>query len=184
MRKSSIREQRVFRELSSRTRSVLSPLPKSSKSSKSPSSFRTSLRDEQGSAVIEFVVLALPLLLPLTVYLNEVHQNSIINSDLHNLARQSARAFITSSDESLEGVRMQAILSLFESKILQPAGITETPTIDIECSASPCLTPSAKVKVTASITHLHKNFSGIFRFISAPSVQFSASDTQIVDAWR
>lgn len=140
--------------------------------------------DQQGSAVIEFIVLALPLLLPLTVYLNEVHQNSIINSDLHNLARQSARAFITSSDDSFEESRMQTILNLFESKILVPAGISEVPTLDIQCSASPCLTPNAQVKVTASITHLHKNFSGIFRFISAPLVQFSASDTQIVDAWR
>jgi len=140
--------------------------------------------DQEGSAVIEFVVLALPLLLPLTVYLNEVHQNSIINSDLHNLARQSARAFITSNDESLESPRMQTILNLFESKILAPAGISEVPTLNIECSTYPCLTPNTEVKVTASITHTHKNFSGIFRFISAPSVQFSASDTQIVDAWR
>lgn len=157
--------------------------PSSSARSISHSIFR-SFCDQEGSAVIEFVVLALPLLLPLTVYLNEVHQNSIINSDLHNLARQSARAFITSNDESLESPRMQTILNLFESKILAPAGISEVPTLNIECSAYPCLTPNAEVKVTASITHLHKNFSGIFRFISAPSVQFSASDTQIVDAWR
>ena len=142
------------------------------------------IRDQEGSAVIEFVVLALPLLLPLTVYLNEVHQNSIINSDLHTLARQSARAFITSGDESFEAARMQTLLTLFESKILKPAGISETPVLDIECSATPCLTPDSQVKVTAALTHLHKNFSGIFRFISAPSVQFSASDTQIVDAWR
>ena len=142
------------------------------------------LRDQEGSAVIEFVVLALPLLLPLTVYLNEVHQNSIINSDLHNLARQSARAFITSSDDNYEQARMQTVLTLFENKIFRPAGIPENPTLKIECSATPCLTPDSQIKVTASITHIHENFSGIFRFISAPSVQFSASDTQIVDAWR
>ena len=170
-------------QFSSQSNSQSISRPSSSARSISHSIFR-SFCDQEGSAVIEFVVLALPLLLPLTVYLNEVHQNSIINSDLHNLARQSARAFITSNDESLESPRMQTILNLFESKILAPSGISEVPTLNIECSAYPCLTPNAEVKVTASITHLHKNFSGIFRFISAPSVQFSASDTQIVDAWR
>jgi len=182
-RLASSTEVRKQSRSSSGLSSGLSSRPSSSARSISHSIFR-SFCDQEGSAVIEFVVLALPLLLPLTVYLNEVHQNSIINSDLHNLARQSARAFITSNDESLESPRMQTILNLFESKILAPSGISEVPTLNIECSAYPCLTPNAEVKVTASITHLHKNFSGIFRFISAPSVQFSASDTQIVDAWR
>ena len=142
------------------------------------------MRDESGSAIIEFVVLAIPLMIPIIIYLGIVHENSVIKNDLHNLARQSARAFITSSSESYESARVQSIADLFETRILRPDGISEIPTVTVECSASPCLTPDSRVKVTASLTHVRNRFSGIFRFITAPRVQFSASDVQIVDAWR
>ena len=142
------------------------------------------LGDETGSAVVEFVLLAIPLLLPIVIYLGAVRENSSINSDLHNLARQSARAFITSSSENFESARLQSVLQTFETRVFQPEGIVEIPSVTVECSASPCLTPDSRVKVTASLNHYRKNLSGIFRFISTPSQQFSASDIQIVDAWR
>ena len=145
---------------------------------------KEAIRDDSGSAIIEFVVLALPLMIPLVIYLGVLHENSAINNDLHNLARQSARAFITSPSEDFEYAKLQSILSVFESRILQPDGISEIPTVVVECSASPCLTPDSRVKVTASLTHMRNKFSGIFRFITAPKVLFSASDVQIVDAWR
>ena len=146
--------------------------------------FALTLRDESGSAVVEFVLLAIPLLVPIVIYLGAVHENSSINSDLHNLARQSARAFITSSSASYENARLQSVLQTFETRVFQPDGIAEIPTVHVECSASPCLTPDSRVKVTASLERNHNNLSGIFRFISAPVQQFSASDVQIVDAWR
>ena len=146
--------------------------------------FLETIRDDSGSAVVEFVVLALPLMIPIIIYLGIVQENSTINSDLHNLARQSARAFITSPSESYEDARLQSILSIFEKRVLQPDGISELPILNVECSASPCLTPESKVRVTASLTRVRNRFSGIFRFISAPTVRFSASDVQIVDAWR
>ena len=139
---------------------------------------------EEGSAIIEFVLLAVPLLIPIIMYLGVVHTNSKIHSDLHNLARQSARAFITSSDESFESARLQSILTIFEVRVLKPDGISEIPTLSVECAATPCLTPNSRVKVTASLTHSQGQFGGLLRFIHAPVVQFSASDIQIVDAWR
>ena len=143
-----------------------------------------SLHQDSGSAIVEFTVLAIPLLVPIVIYLGVVNNNSTIASDLHNLARQSARAFITSTSETYEEARLQNVLSIFESKILRPHGIAEIPTLSVQCSASPCLTPDAKVKVTASLIHYQRNFTGIFRFISSPDIEFSASDTQVVDAWR
>lgn len=139
---------------------------------------------EEGSAVIEFVLLAIPLMIPIIMYLGIVHENSTINSDLHNLARQSARAFITSSDESFEPARIQSVIKIFEERILRPDGIQEVPTITIECSATPCLTPDSRVRVTASLTRSRERLSGILRFVPTSTVRFSASDVQIVDAWR
>lgn len=142
------------------------------------------LRTEEGSAVIEFVLLAIPLMIPIIMYLGVVHENSTINSDLHNLARQSARAFITSSDESYEPARIQNVIKIFVERILRPDGIQEVPTITIECSATPCLTPDSRVRVIASLTRSKDRLSGILRFVPTSTVRFSASDIQIVDAWR
>jgi len=150
----------------------------------SPCQRKVVRQDDSGSAIVEFVVLALPLMIPIIIYLGAVHENSALKNDLHNLARQSARAFITSPNESYESARLQSIVRIFQTRILQPDGISEIPIVTVECSASPCLTPDAKVKVTASLIRLQNKFSGIFRFMSAPRVQFSASDVQIVDAWR
>ena len=139
---------------------------------------------EEGSAVIEFVLLAIPLMIPIIMYLGVVHENSTINNDLHNLARQSARAFITSSDESYEPARIQNVIKIFVERILRPDGIQEVPTITIECSATPCLTPDSRVRVIASLTRSRDRLSGILRFVPTSTVRFSASDIQIVDAWR
>ena len=142
------------------------------------------LRSEEGSAVVEFVLLALPLLIPITMYLSAVQSNSNINRDLHNLARQSARAFITSPSESYEEARMQSVVNQFVIRVFVPNGIHETPVLNVQCSATPCLTPEGRVKVTASIIHQSGTFAGALRFIATPQMVFSASDTQIVDAWR
>ncbi len=142
------------------------------------------LKNEEGSAIVEFVLLGIPLLIPLIMYMGAVHQSATINSDLHNLARQSARAFITSSDESYESARMQRVLSVFEAKVLRPHGVSEIPVLTVECSAAPCLTPDSRVRVSVSLTRITNEFTGILRFISSPTQQYSASDIQIVDAWR
>jgi Flp pilus assembly protein TadG len=144
----------------------------------------STLQKEDGSAIVEFVLLAIPLLIPLIMYLGVVHENSTINSDLHNLARQSARAFITSSDESFEPARMQSILQIFEAKVLRPHGISEVPSLTIECSATPCLTPNSRVRVSVALVRTSTHFGGILRFVTSPTRQYVASDIQVVDAWR
>jgi Flp pilus assembly protein TadG len=141
-------------------------------------------KNDTGSAVVEFVILAIPLFLPIMIYLGVIHQNASILADLGSLARQSARAFITSPSENFEDARMQTVLELFRKKILEPEGISAIPVISITCSATPCLTPDSKVKVQVTLTKPASQLSGIFRFLSTPNSTFTASNTQIVDAWR
>ncbi len=141
-------------------------------------------RSEEGSAVVEFVILALPLFLPMVIFLGAVHQSATVSADIRSLARQSARAFITSPSEDFENARMQTVLQLFESKVLRPAGIREVPVISIMCSATPCLTPDSRVQAKVTLFQSANQLSGIFRFLSAPNQTFVATDTQIVDAWR
>ena len=142
------------------------------------------LCDDSGSAVIEFVILAIPLFLPIVIYLSAIYQSSTVLSDLNELARQTARAYITSPSAGYESARIDAVVNSFEINILRPQGVQETPAISVTCQATPCLTPNSRVQVTATIVRAPTSLSGIFRFLSTQSQTFSASDTQIVDAWR
>lgn len=139
---------------------------------------------EDGSAVVEFVILAIPLFLPITIYLSSIYQNSTIITDLSELARQTARAYVTSSSEQFEIARINTVLNEFELKVLVPQGVEQIPTIEIHCASTPCLTPNSKVEATATIIEPASTMSGLFRFLPTSSKTFVASDTQIVDAWR
>jgi Flp pilus assembly protein TadG len=142
------------------------------------------IRDESGSAVVEFVILAIPLFLPIMIYLSAIYSSSTLQSDLNELARQSARAYVTSPSQDFEAARMAAVLNVFETNIMGPQGVKEIPNVTVTCQATPCLTPNARVEVTATIITAPSNLSGIFRFLATQGQTFIATDTQVVDAWR
>jgi Flp pilus assembly protein TadG len=143
-----------------------------------------SLKDENGSAVIEFVVLALPLYVPFALYLGVIHSQSQSAFDAHNLARQAARAFITSPSEALTQARVDTVVQAFSSEVLAKHGITAKPVLSVQCGANPCLTPDAEVKVTVTLADPLIKPSGYLRFFNSTPSKVVASDTQIVDAWR
>ena len=68
------------------------------------------VKNENGSASLEFIILAIPLFIPLALYLSSVNGNSQELQTLNNAARQSARAFVTSSTEELAPVRAEEVL--------------------------------------------------------------------------
>jgi Flp pilus assembly protein TadG len=125
-------------------------------------------RDEAGSAVLEFIMIALPLFIPLSLYLNSVNGAAQGSMDLQNISRQVARAYTTSTSEDLALVRANEVLSVYQNQILPIHGSREILTLAIQCGAIPCLSPNAKVSVTVT---------------ASPSGK-SGSATQIVDAWR
>ncbi len=142
------------------------------------------LREERGSAVIEFVVLTLPLFVPFALYLSVINSQSQISFDAHNLARQIARAYISSPSEELTAPRVDVVSQAFQQRVLRPHGISSIPNISIRCSASPCLTPGASVQVTVSLQENSAQLSGYLRFLNTSSNQVTATDTQVVDKWR
>lgn len=143
-----------------------------------------SLRNETGSAVVEFLILALLLFLPIIIYFSALHESSTIRSDLNTLARQVARAYVTSSSSDFESARVDAVVSAFETQMLRPQGIFEVPEVVINCQSTPCLTPDSRVEAVVTIVKPASTMAGIFRFLQLAPESFSASDTQIVDSWR
>jgi Flp pilus assembly protein TadG len=135
-------------------------------------SFRHLIRSEEGSAIIEFVIYALPLFVPLIIYLTAIDQTAQIQYEARNFARQLARAYATSPSQELTAARIAAVKEAFIASSFATNRIDSNPIIEIQCSQSPCLTPNGKVSVTVRLT---SDFS---------RSTASATTVQTIDAWR
>jgi Flp pilus assembly protein TadG len=133
---------------------------------------RKLLREEEGTAIIEFVIYALPLFVPLIIYLTSINQSAQIQYEARNFARQLARAYVTSPSQEFTGARILAVKEVFTTSSFATNKIDLNPKIEITCSLSPCLTPTGKVSVTVHLTSI---FSG---------TSANATAIQTVDAWR
>ncbi len=130
------------------------------------------LHYEDGSAIVEFVIFALPLFIPLALYLTSVNQISTIQSDANNYARQLVRVYVTSPNAENLPRRIEELNSAFETTIFSPDKIQSPPQIAVECSMDPCLSPNSRISVTIDLTSLDGK------------VHAKTKATQSVDAWR
>lgn len=74
--------------------------------------FRYLYESESGSASVEFVLLAIPLFLPILIFLN--HFATLSNSELiaRTLVRESLRAYVTSPNNEVAPNRAWQVLSV------------------------------------------------------------------------
>lgn len=104
--------------------------------------------DKTGSASVEFVLLAIPLFLPILLFLN--HFASLSNSELvaRTLVRESLRAYVTAPNNEIAPNRAWQVMTVGG----RAEGLTEEQirnlNIDFECSATPCITPNARIRAT------------------------------------
>jgi Flp pilus assembly protein TadG len=130
-----------------------------------------SLKDERGSASVEFVALAIPLFIPLFLYINSFAAMSDGQDSLRTLARESARGFVTSANDQIayevanEIFTKGADILGYSDEIHQ--GLIE---MQIQCSLRPCISPNASV--TVSMIRLSHN---------SPSIKVSA--IEYVSPW-
>jgi hypothetical protein len=110
-------------------------------------------REERGSASVEFVALAIPLFIPLFIYINSFASMTDGHDSLRTLAREASRGFVTSSnDEIAFGVAHEimtrgAILLGYQAAL--EAGEIE---MSIDCSAQPCISPNTGIRITLTRT--------------------------------
>lgn len=106
------------------------------------------LKEDSGSASVEFAVLAIPLFIPLFIFINSFATMSDGQDSLRTLAREAARGFVTSSnDEIAYGVAHEIVTK--GAQILGYGDAIQRGEIEmhIECSNRPCISPNAKVRV-------------------------------------
>jgi Flp pilus assembly protein TadG len=125
---------------------------------------------DRGSAILEFVIFALPLFIPTVFFLLAINGSSRGQLNAENLSRQLARAYVTSPSSDFTAARMSAVMDIFSKNVFGPDRSSISPMVFVSCSATPCLTPNARVQVEVRIV--------------GDSHSFTASSTEIVDAWR
>ena len=101
-------------------------------------------RDEEGTAVIEFVWLAILLLVPLLYVVLTVFETQRAAYAASAAARSAGRAFVTSPDQASAYSRAQAAARLAYTD----QGLTDAPRVQISCRPAPrdCLTPGSVVR--------------------------------------
>jgi Flp pilus assembly protein TadG len=108
------------------------------------------VKEDRGSAIVEFVALAIPLFIPIFMYLNNFASVSGNEAIVRVLAREGLRAYVASdSDHAGREVSAQAL-----SVIAQHLGLTaseiQTMTAKYECTNNPCLSSNGRIRLTVS----------------------------------
>lgn len=108
---------------------------------------RERLADEGGTAVIEFVWLAILMLVPLIYLVLCLARLQAGSYAVTQAARESARAFVTARDDASAGARSRSAAMIAFSD----QGFTDEGSLAVDCSAAPCLSPGASVTAEATV---------------------------------
>lgn len=110
-------------------------------------SWRERLVDDRGSAVIEFSWLAVFLLVPLIYLVLCLAKLQAGSYAVTQAARESARAFVTASEDGGARARSDAAARI----AFADQGFGDSGTLTISCSDAPCLSRGAAVTTRAEV---------------------------------
>lgn len=117
------------------------------------------LGGETGGASVEFVVLAIPLFLPIFIFLT--HFASLSDSELkaRSLVRQVVRAYVASQSIDDAQQRTSFVLNFGARQMRMREEEIASMHLTFTCSADPCLTPGARVRadLTLDSSTLHRS---------------------------
>jgi hypothetical protein len=114
--------------------------------------FLRSLKSESGSAAVEFVALAIPLFIPIFIYLNHFSAVSVNEEIARSMAREVLRVYVISENDSaardLSGKATQLLARQWHLTESEIASLRT----HMDCSRFPCLTADGRIKLTISFT--------------------------------
>lgn len=108
------------------------------------------LRDESGSAIVEFVALAIPLFIPVFIYLNSFASLSGNEAVIRVMAREGVRAYAASDSDYSGRVVSEQVIELIAHHLGLTAGEIETIAVNYECSRMPCLSANSRIRLSIS----------------------------------
>lgn len=115
-------------------------------------SVQSRFRSDSGSAIVEFVALAIPLFIPIFIYLNHFSSVSGNEEIARAMAREVLRVYVISeNDFAAQDLSTRAARLLAEQWDLSDLEISSLRN-SLECSANPCLSANGRVKLTVTFT--------------------------------
>lgn len=103
------------------------------------------MSEESGSAVVEFVVVALPLFIPALIFFMGMTNAAKDQMESTLIARQALHAFLSSKNDLQANLRVSTLIQ--EYKKVGGEKYAEL-SYRVECSTLPCLTPNGVVEIS------------------------------------
>lgn len=104
------------------------------------------IREERGSASVEFVMLAIPLFLPIFIYLNQFASLSWAEESAQVLARESLRGYVQTSNDKSGRIVATQVITIVGAKMGLSSKEIDSISINIECSKNPCISASSIIR--------------------------------------
>ena len=101
---------------------------------------------QSGSAVVEFVILAIPLFLPIFIYLAQFAEVSDMEIKGRALIREVVRAYVSSENVAAAEQRSNFVLNYGAARLGLSTNEVVNMKLTFSCSANPCLTPGQRVR--------------------------------------
>jgi hypothetical protein len=117
---------------------------------------------QKGGAIVEFVALALPLFIPIFIYLNQYGQISDSESSLRTLAREMSRAVVMSENDEI-AQRVAAEVFIKGGAVLGLEKEIESGDIQyfLQCNDRPCIAPDNQIEVRIESKSLNRTISAV-----------------------
>jgi len=141
---------------------------------------RRVVRDERGSAVVEFVVLAVLMLIPLVYLVMMLARVQAGSYAVSQAAREAGRAYVTAEAGDQAAGRAEAAARI----AFLDHSFEESGRLSIACDGIPCLRPDGRVETTASVRVPLPLVPSFVRDVIPLSVPVTASHLSTVDRFR
>ena len=140
-----------------------------------------SIRGDGGNAIVEFVYLAVLLMVPLVYLLLTVFQVQRAAYATSSAAREAGRVFATAGEPGAGEQRAQLAAGI----VLRDSGLSPADgELRITCTSQPCLEPGSRVTVVVTHRVLLPLLPRVFGDRGPASVTVSSEHLEVVDRYR
>ncbi len=112
---------------------------------------KSGMKKEDGSASVEFVLLALPLFIPIFIFLGQFSAISSHEMVMQTLARESLRSYIESSDDESGAALIREVIEVGGKNLGLTKQEIRAIDVDLKCSKNPCHQPNGRVRITLTM---------------------------------
>jgi len=106
------------------------------------------MQREEGSASVEFVLLALPLFIPILIFLGQFSSISSHEMVLQTLTRESLRSYIESNNDKSGEALIRQVIEVGGKNLGLSQQEIRAINVEMKCSKSPCHQPNGRVRIT------------------------------------